>query len=340
LADVTLSTPLCETLGIDYPIVQAPIGSATRPELAAAVSNAGGLGTLAVTWRSPEKAAEFVERTHELTDAPFGVNIVLDPESKEVATEDHLDAVLGADVPIVSFSFGDATPYIDRVHDAGAQVLVTVGSANEAERAADAGADAIVAQGWEAGGHVQSEVATLPLVPRVDDAVDVPVIAAGGIADGRGVAAVLAAGADGAWLGTRFVATEEAAVESLYRDRIVEADETDTLYSELFDEGWEGMPHRVIRNSTVETWEEAGRPESGERPGEGEVIAEYPGGYPIERYGDDLPMEGVEGDLEALALYAGQSSGLTGDIQPAGEVVEELVEETEARIEATADLID
>jgi nitronate monooxygenase len=337
---VTLSTPLCDVLGIDHPIVQAPIGSATRPELAAAVSEAGGLGTVAVTWRPPETAAEFVDRTRELTDAPFGVNIVLDSEAKEVPTEDHLDAVLGADVPVVSFSFGDAAPYIDRVHDAGATVLVTVGSAEEAERAADAGANAVVAQGWEAGGHVQSEVATLPLVPRVDDAVDVPVIAAGGIADGRGVAAVLAAGADGAWLGTRFVATEEAAVEALYREHIVEADETDTLYSELFDKGWKGTPHRVIENSTVEAWEEAGRPEPGDRPSEGEVIAEYPGGQPIERYGDDLPMEGVEGDLEALALYAGQSSGLTDEIQPAGEVVEELLEETEERIEATADLIE
>jgi nitronate monooxygenase len=337
---VTLSTTLCATLGIEHPIVQAPIGSATRPELAAAVSNTGGLGTLAITWRSPEKAAEFVERTRELTDAPFGVNIVLDPDAKDVTTEDHLDAVLEAGVPIVSFSFGDAAPYIDRVHDAGAQVLVTVGSAEGAERAVEAGADVIVAQGWEAGGHVQSEVATLPLVPRVDDAVDVPVIAAGGIADGRGVAAVLAAGADGAWLGTRFVATEEAAVESLYREHIVAADETDTLYSELFDVGWKGTPHRVIRNSTVESWEEAGRPNPGNRPGEGEVIAEYPGGYPIERYGDDLPMEGVEGDLEALALYAGQSSGLTDDVQPAGAVVEELLEEAETRIEATANLVE
>lgn len=337
---MTLSTPLRDVLDIDHPIVQAPIGSATRPELAAAVSNAGGLGTLAVTWRPPEQAAEFVERTAGLTDAPFAVNVVLDPDAKEVTTEDHLDAVLGAGVPLVSFSFGHAAPYIERVHEAGAKALVTVGSADDAERAADAGADVIVAQGWEAGGHVQSQVATLPLVPRVDDVVDVPVVAAGGIADGRGVAAVLAAGADGAWLGTRFVATEEAAVEPLYRERVVGADETDTVYSELFDGGWNGVPHRVIRNSTVEAWENAGRPESGERPGEGEVVAAYPGGVPIERYGDDLPMEGVEGDLEALALYAGQSSGLTEDVRPAAAVVEELVEAAESTIESTADLLE
>ncbi|MFQ3318177.1 MAG: nitronate monooxygenase [Natronomonas sp.] len=335
-----VTTPVCETLGIDHPIVQAPIGSATRPELAAAVSNAGGLGTLAVTWIPPDVARRRVEETRELTDAPFGVNIVLDEDAKEVDTADHLDAILDAGVPVVSFSFGDASGYVDRVHDAGAKALVTVGSAEEARQAEAAGADAVVAQGWESGGHIQSDVATLPLVPRVSDAVDVPVIAAGGIADGRGVAAVLAAGADGAWLGTRFVATEEAAVEELYRERIVEADETATFRGELFDAGWEGMPHRTLRNSTIEAWEQAGRPESGERPGEGETVAEYPGGHPIKRYGDDLPMKGVEGNIEALALYAGQSSGLTDEIKPAAEVVEELVQETEARIEAIAVLIE
>jgi nitronate monooxygenase len=336
---VTIATPLCDLLGIDHPIVQAPIGSATRPRLAAAVSNAGGLGTLAITWRSPEQAVELVERTGELTDAPFAANVVLDPEAKDVDTEDHLEAVLDAGVPVVSFSFGDATPYVERVHEADALSFVTVGSAESAERAAAAGADVVVAQGWEAGGHLQSDVATLALVPRVADAVDVPVVAAGGIADGRGVAAVLAAGADGAWLGTRFVATEEAGVEDLYRRRIVEADETDTFRGEVFDAGWKGTPHRTLRNSTIEAWAAAGRPPSGERPGEGETVAEYPGGHPIVRYGDDLPMEGVEGDLEALALYAGQSAGLTDAVSPAAEVVEELVAEAEARIRHLSGLV-
>jgi nitronate monooxygenase len=335
-----LSTPLCDLLDVEYPIIQAPIGSATTPELAAAVASAGGLGTLAVTWRPPERAAELVERTGELTDGAFAVNLVLDSEAREFPTDEHLDAVLEAGAPVVSFSFGDASPYIGRVHDAGATVIVTVGSADEAEAAVAAGADAVVAQGWEAGGHVQSEVATLPLVPRVADAVDVPVVAAGGVADGRGVAAVLAAGADGAWLGTRFLATEEAAVESVYRERVVDADETDTLHAELFDRGWEGTPHRVLRNSTVEAWEAAGRPPAGERPGEGEVIAEYPDGTPIERYGDDLAVEGAEGDLEALPLYAGQSSGLTDEVRPAAAVVEELVAETEARVEGLTGLVE
>ena len=313
---MSVSTPLCDRLDVEYPIVQAPIGSATRPELAAAVPEAGGLGTLALTWRPPDRAAEFVERTLATTDQPFAVNLVLDPEARDVPVADQLAAVLEAGVPPVSFSFGDAAPYIERVRDAGAAALVIVGSAAEVEAAEAAGAD-VVAQGWEAGGHVQSEVATLPLVPRIADAVDVPVVAAGGIADGRGIAAVLAAGADGTWVGTRVLATEEAAVADVYRKQVLEADETDTLHSELFDVGWEGMPHRALRNSTVESWAAAGRPEPGERPGEGETIAEYPGGQPIERYGDDLPVEGAEGDLEALAPYAGQSSGLTEEVRPA-----------------------
>jgi len=265
---------------------------------------------------------------------------VLDSEAREVPVADQLTAVLEAGVPAVSFSFGDAAPYVDRVHDAGAAALVTVGSEEAAEAAVEAGADIVVAQGWEAGGHVRSEVATLPLVPRVADAVDVPVVAAGGIADGRGAAAVLAAGADGAWLGPRFLATEEAAIEDVYRQQVLEADETDTLHSELLDVDWEGTPHRVLRNSTVEDWEATGRPAPGEHPSEGETIASYPGGQPIERYGDDLPVKGAEGDLEALALYAGQSSGLTDEVRPAAAVLKELVAETEARIERLSSLVE
>jgi nitronate monooxygenase len=190
----------------------------------------------------------------------------------------------------------------------------------------------VVAQGWEAGGHVQSEVATMPLVPRVADAVDVPVVAAGGISDGRGVAAVLALGADGAWLGTHFVVTEEANVARAYRDRVTDADESETFYGELFDGGWPGTPHRVLRNSTVDAWEAQGRPAPGERPGEGEEIGQYPNGRPVERYGDDIPVGGMEGDLEAMALYAGQSAGGVNEIQSAETVVQELVEETRATI--------
>lgn len=328
-----MHTPLRDALGVAQPVVQAPIGSATCPDLAAAVADAGGLGHLAVTWRSPERTREVVAETRERTDAPFAANLVVDPDAQAYDPDEVLDAALDAGAPVVSFSFGDPGEWVERAHDAGADVLVTVASAEEARQAVDRGADALCAQGWEAGGHLQSDVATSVLVPSVADAVDVPVVAAGGLADGRGLAAALALGADGVWLGTRFVATEEAAVADAYRDRVAGAEETDTVRTELFDVGWPAQPHRVLRNSTVENWEAAGRPPSGERPGEGEAVGAYPWGTDIERYGDDLPVAGATGDLEAMAMYAGQSAGLTDDVCPAGEVVENVVDEAEATID-------
>lgn len=328
-----VTTDLCTLLGIEHPIVQAPIGSATCPELAAAVSGAGGLGTLAVTWRDLAATREAIAATAERTDRPFGVNLVLDDDAKEIPTGEHLETVLAAGAELVWFSFGDAGGHVERVHDAGATAAVTVADRAEARTAIAAGADLVIAQGWEAGGHVQSDVATMPLVPRVADAVDVPVVAAGGIADGRGLAAALALGADGAWLGTRFVATEEANVDRAYRQRVAEADETDTVRSQLFDKGWPGRDHRVLRNETVERWEEAGRPDRGERPGEDEAVGAYPDGHPVERYGDDLPVDGATGDLEQWALYAGQSAGLTEEVRPAAEVVDDLVAEAEAAVD-------
>ena len=212
-------TPVCELLGIDQPIVLAPMVSI--PELAAAVSNAGGLGMLTLTWSDDVGAV--VRETAELTTRPFCGNLVL--------TEDRhhrLDQALDAGLRVVSFFMGDPTDYVERVHDAGGIVLHTVGTAEEARRAVASGVDVIVAQGWEAGGHVWGNIATLPLVPAVVDAVaPVPVIAAGGIGDARGVAAVLALGAQAAWVGTRFLLAEEMPIHEEYRRRLIAAAETD-----------------------------------------------------------------------------------------------------------------
>ncbi|SDQ59559.1 NAD(P)H-dependent flavin oxidoreductase [Natronobacterium texcoconense] len=332
---MSLQTRLCETIGIEAPIVQAPIGSATCPELAAAVSNAGGLGHLAVTWRDRAETERVIRETRERTDAPFAVNLVLDERTTVVETDAHLETVLSAGVDAVSFSFGDATDYVDRVHESDAIAMQTVGSADAARKAVDAGVDVVVTQGLEAGGHVQSEVTTTALVPRVADAVEdaVPIVAAGGIADGRGIAAALALGADGAWLGTRFVATEEANVHGVYRERLRESDETDTDLTSLFDKGWPGMPHRVLRNETLERWEQAGEPEPGDRPGETDRVATAESGDPIERYAEALATPDVDGDIDSMALFAGQSIGLTDDVRPAGELVAGLVEETCERID-------
>ena len=320
---MSLRTPLCELVGIELPIVQAPISYA--PEHAAAVSSAGGLGLIQLSWLELERAREVIRETRRLTERPFGVNLVL-----EWPQDERLELSLEEGVRIVSFFWGDPAPYVGRIHDAGGLVLCTVASATEARRVVGAGADVVVAQGWEAGGHVWGEVATLPLVPAVVDAVSpVPVVAAGGIADGRGLAAALALGAAGAWVGTRFVASEEAGLDPLHKERIVAASEADTVYSRLFDVGWPDAPHRTLRNSTVRRWEEAGRPATGGRPGESETVAAAPDGSPIVRYASSDPELGATGDLEALALYAGQSAGLVHEVLPARELVRRMAAEAE-----------
>jgi NAD(P)H-dependent flavin oxidoreductase YrpB (nitropropane dioxygenase family) len=314
-------TPLCRRLDLTAPVVQAPVGSATTPELAAAVSNAGGLGMLALTWTPPGSVRESIRATRALTDRPFGVNLVL-----EWAQHERVQACAEESVAAVSTFWGDPRPYVDRIHAGGALHLHTVGSAEEARRAVQAGVDVIVAQGWEAGGRVWGEVATLPLVPAVVDAVrPVPVVAAGGVADGRGLAAVLVLGADAAWVGTRFLLAQEANVHDEWRGRIRAASETSTVYATVFDGGWPDSPHRALRNSTVEAWERAGRPAAPGRPGEGDVVARAPDGACLYRYGAEIPVRGATGDVEALAHYAGQSAGIVEHVRPAATIVDELV---------------
>jgi len=312
-------TPVCELLGIEQPIVQAPIGTAAVPRLAAAVSAAGALGMVSLTWAAD--VSRVVAQTAELTSRPFAGNLVL-------AWDQHrrLDQALHAGLRIVSLAWGDPAPYVETIHDAGALVAHTVGTAEEARRAVGCGVDVIVAQGWEAGGHVWGTVATLPLVPAVVDAVaPVPVIAAGGIGDARGVAAVLTLGAQAAWLGTRFLLAEEAPVHEDYRRRLIAAAETDAhWYADLFDVGWPEAPHRAIRNSTARAWEAAGRPSPGHRPGEGEEIARGAEGGPVVRYSSALPLQGTEGDIEALSLWAGQGVTFATRVQPAAEIIAEL----------------
>jgi len=317
----------CKRLGIEVPIIQAPMGGAVGPAIAAAVSNAGGLGTLALWGADIQRLRQLVRETRALTAKPFAVNLNL-----EFPQEERLDACLQEGVPVISFFWGDPSGLVTRAKSAGATVLHTVGTAEEARRAVASGVDVVVAQGWEAGGHVRGKVATMPLIPAVVDAVGpVPVFAAGGIADGRGLAAALALGASGAWIGTRFLASNEVTIHPRYRERILQATEDDTVYlEELFDIDWPKAPHRVLRNSTVDAWEAAGRPATGERPGEGEVVANSKSRGPIVRYRSYTPAADAEGDIDALSLWAGQSVALVHKQQPAAEIVREIVGEAEA----------
>src|SRR5690349_21344977 len=188
-----MRTALCDRVGIDLPIIQAPMGGAAGPALVAAVSNAGALGVLPVWRGDPESVRRLIRQTRALTSRPFGVNLNL-----AFPQEERLAVCLEEKVPVISLFWRDPPILVDRAKAAGAVVLHTVGSAEDARRAVDCGVDIVVAQGWEAGGHVRGTVATLPLIPAVVDAVaPVPVVAAGGIADGRGLAAVLSLGAAG-----------------------------------------------------------------------------------------------------------------------------------------------
>ena len=317
---LSLSTPLCALLGVEVPIVQAPIGSATCPELAAAVSGAGGLGTLALTWTAPEACAQRIRRTRALTERPFAVNLVLDWDQRE-----RIAVCAREGVPVISTFWGDPGPVAGPIHDAGAVHLHTAGSVAEAVAAAEAGVDVIVAQGIEAGGHVRGTTTTLTLVPAVVDAVGaVPVIAAGGIGDARAVVAALSLGAQGVWIGTRFLLADEANVHPAYRERVLAAEAGDTVYTEAFDGGWPNASHRVLRNATLTAWEAAGRPVSPHRPGEGDAVATAPNGAALERYHMAMPQAGTNGDVEEMALYAGQGVGLARASAPAADIVREL----------------
>lgn len=322
-----MRTAICDKLGIEIPIIQAPMGNAVGPRLVAAVSNAGGLGTIPL-WRADiDTLRNQIRDIKSLTNKPFAVNLNLD-----FPQEERLEACLQERVPIVSFFWGDPAKLVSRAKTGGAIVMQTVGTAKEARTAVQNGVDVVVAQGWEAGGHVWGTVATMALVPAVVDAVDpVPVVAAGGIADGRGLAAVLALGGSGAWIGTRFLASSEATIHPHYRERLFNAFEGDTIHLQnLFDITWPNAPHRVLRNKTVMEWEAAGRPESGNRPGEGDVVALSKSIGQIVRYRCLTPGQDTEGDIESLSLWAGQGVGLVKKLQPAAEIVHEVHDEASA----------
>ena len=323
-----MKTALCHVLGIEYPIITAPMGpDLSGPELVAAVSNAGGLGILQAQLCPPPVFRREIRRVRALTDKPFGVNLIL-----HFPVEDHVAVCLEERVPVLSLFWGDPTPYVKRAHAAGMKVFHQVGSVPEAQRAAAAGVDVIIAQGVEAGGHVAGEVSTLALVPRVVDAVAPrPVAAAGGIADARGVVAVLALGAQAAVLGTRFLASSESRAHPHYKKKLLEASEGDTVRTILFGYGWPNAPHRALRTAFVQQWlgQEARGQES--RPDEPVIGQTVIGGQPMPvlRFMGIPPNSDASGDIDSMDLLAGQGVGLVCEVKPADRIVRELVEEAE-----------
>lgn len=247
---------------------------------------------------------------------------------------EEIETCLDERVPLVVLFWGDPAPYVRTAHQRGVKVFIQVGSIDEAVAAADAGVDAIIAQGMEAGGHVKSRTALSAIVPAVVDAVKpIPVIASGGIADGRGFFAALSLGAQGVSMGTRFVASEEAYIHADYKVRVVESTGEDTVYSKLFDVGWPGAPHRVLRNNVVKEWEAAGRPPSGQRPGEGRVIGTITrvDGTVVEvpKYATMDVTPAFRGDIEQAPLWAGESCSLVEEIKPAAQIVRDIMQQAE-----------
>ena len=293
---------------------------AADPRLPAAVSNAGALGSVALWWA--DDAGDWFVKRRRSPIGPFAGNFVSPP----ISTVDSIRHFLPACGSCRSCS-AIPTAMSTRCMTPEGLSCTRSGAPRKPGAQSDVEWTSSLRRAGRPAGTYWGGVATLPLVPAVVDAVaPVPVIAAGGIGDARGVAAVLALGAQAAWLGTRFLLADEMPIHEEYRRRLIAATETDAeWYPDLYDVGWPDAPHRALHNSTAEMWEAAGRPPLGSRPGEGEVIAHFASGEPILRYSPAPPLVGTTGEIEALSLWAGQSVALAKQPQPAAEIVAELV---------------
>ena len=315
-----MKTDLMQMFGLTVPILQAPIGGAATPELVMAVSRAGAMGSMALTWTPPDEAAAHIAALNS-TGLVYFVNFVL-----RFGTAAARSALM-ARPPCLTLSWGCDSGTIALAKAQGVRVGVQVGSAAGAAAAIAAGADFVIAQGMEAGGHVQSTTPLSQLLPAVlAVAGPVPVVAAGGIATAAQIADCLKQGAQAVMMGTRFLATEESLAHPDYKQALVAAGGGDTSLTICFDLTWPFALHRVLRNSTLEAWEAAGHPAPPTRPGEGDMLF-HQNGNPVLRYSDDPPHAGAVGDVRAGCLYAGTGVGLIDRIEPAGALVHRLWEE-------------
>jgi enoyl-[acyl-carrier protein] reductase II len=312
-----IRTSLCDLLGIEHPILQGGMAWAANAELAAAVSNAGGLGIVGAGNQPPEVVRQELRRTRKLTQRPFGANVPI----FTAGVEDRLQVFIDEGVQVVTVGGGTAGPYLGPLRRAGILIIPVVASVALARRLAREGVDALIAEGMESGGHV-GDVATLPLVPQVVDAVDIPVVAAGGLADGRGLAAALALGAAGIQMGTRFICTVECPAHDNYKQRIVRAHDRATIVTGgRFDH-----PVRCIRGPFVR------RLEGMEREGVSEAeFLDYGAGR--------LRAAIVDGDVKEGSVMAGQSAGLVDDLVPVQELIDRIIAEAETAIRRSASLL-
>lgn len=307
-----LDTPLCEMFGTRYPIWLAGMGGVSMAPLVAAVSNAGGLGVIGAATLGAERLRREIRKTRELTDEPFAVDL-LAPIPDMIRP--HMQVVFEEDVKI--FVAGLAVPreFIAEMHERGMKVVVMTGKVSHARRAEEAGADAVVAQGTEAGGHT-GEVGGFALIPQIVDAVKIPVLAAGSIVDGRGVVAALALGAQGVVIGTRFIASAEATAAREYQDAIVRAADDSTVRTRCYT----GKPARTIRNPYIAEWER-----------DPSRIQPFPQQAAYSSKQGLMEYMGTRGvcDPGRTFMPAGQGSGSIRDVRPAGEILRAIVEDAE-----------
>ncbi|MBV9357575.1 MAG: nitronate monooxygenase [Chloroflexi bacterium] len=321
-----LTTRFTDLVGCSTPIQQAGMGALAPPELAAAVSEAGALGMIGTArpgGHRVDAVRGLLERVHDLTSRPFGVNFIISPQGRADIDPGCFE-VAARSARVVEFFYGwPDRALVDIVHHHGALVCWQVGSTDEAVAAEQVGADLLVAQGIEAGGHVRGTIGVLPLLSEILEVVRVPVLAAGGVGNPRALAAVLAAGASGARIGTRFAAAEEANGHADYVERLVASSATDTVYTTAFSANWPNAPHRVLR-SCVQAAETLTDNVVGETPSlDGAPVT-------VGRF-DCLAVDsGTTGRIDAMSLWAGESVGNVKRLQPAAEIVGELAQGAEA----------
>jgi enoyl-[acyl-carrier protein] reductase II len=325
--DVLKDNPVCRLLGIDYPVCQAGMYSVAYGRLAAAVSNAGGLGVIGSAFMQPEELREEIRLAKRETDKPFGVDILFaEVSGKDDTASGYTEEVEGAievtfdeQVPVIVSGLGNPAQIIPRAKAAGVRMMALVGTSRQARKVEASGVDIVIASGHEGGGHV-GRIGTLPLVSAVVDAVAIPVIAAGGISDGRGLVAALALGASGVWLGTRFIATDEARSHDNYKGKIVEIDEDGTTVTR----GHSGKPARIARNQFTTYWD-----------AHQSDIKPFP--YQLREVGQPHSVRGrMEGDTDMGVLPMGQGAGTISAVQPAGDVVRDIMAEAESVLKRLA----
>ncbi len=294
---------ICELLGIEYPLIQGGMAWVATAELAAGVSNGGGLGLIAAGNAPADYVKVQIKKARELTDKPFGVNVML----LSPFAEDVIKMLLEEKVDVITTGAGNPAKYIPAFKEIGTKVIPVIPSVAIALKVQKSGADAVVAEGCEAGGHI-GELTTMTLIPMISDAIEIPVIAAGGIADSRGVKAAFALGAQGVQVGTRFICSDECTVHQNYKDMVVAAKDRDAVVTGRFT----GHPVRTLKNKATRMMDKIEK--------EGDVAA-------FEKLGAGaLRAAVVDGDTQMGSVMAGQSAGLVKDIKPCAQIIQELFE--------------